>query len=35
MHIRDLSVIGRSLVYGALLLLPILVAACTKGGSGY
>ena len=34
MNIRT-SAIGRSLAYLALLLLPILVAACGKGGSGY
>jgi hypothetical protein len=35
MNIRGTSTISRSLAYLALLLLPILVAACNKGGSGY
>ena len=35
MHIRGISGMGRSLAYGALLLLPILLAACNKGGSSY
>ena len=36
MNIHKISGVGRSLAYGALLLLPILVAACGKGGSsGY
>ena len=36
MNIRKISSVSRSLAYGALLLLPILVAACGKGGSsGY
>ena len=35
MNIRQVPAIGRSLALGALLLLPILVAACSKGGSGY
>lgn len=36
MNIRKISAVGRSLAYGALLLLPVLVAACSKGGSsGY
>ncbi len=36
MNIRQISSLGRSLIFGAILLLPILVAACGKGGSsGY
>jgi len=34
MHIRRLRGLGRSLAYGALLLLPFIVAACNKGGGG-
>ena len=34
MHIRHIPAIGRSLALGALLLLPVLVSACSKG-SGY
>lgn len=35
MNIRHIPAIGRSLALGALMLLPILVAACSKGSSGY
>jgi hypothetical protein len=36
MNIHKISGAARSLAYGALLLLPILIAACSKGGgSGY
>lgn len=35
MNIRKTSGISRSLAYVALVLLPVLVAACGKGGSGY
>jgi len=35
MNIRGISGLGRSLAYGALMLLPIVLAACSKGGSGY
>ena len=32
MNIRNIHSLGRSLAYGALLLLPLIVAACNKGG---
>jgi hypothetical protein len=32
MNIRGISTIGRSLLYGAVLVLPALVAACSNGG---
>jgi hypothetical protein len=35
MSIRGTSGISRSLAYLALVLLPVLVAACGKGGSSY
>jgi hypothetical protein len=35
MNIRKTRGISRSLAYVTLLLLPLLVAACSKGGSGY
>jgi hypothetical protein len=35
MNIRDVSRLSRSFAWVALLLLPVLVAACSKGGSGY
>jgi len=35
MNIRGFFGMDRSLAYLALLLLPILLAACSKGGSSY
>jgi hypothetical protein len=35
MNIHGFSGLRRSLVYGALMLLPIVLSACSKGGSGY
>jgi hypothetical protein len=35
MNIHGISGRRLSLVYGALMLLPIVLAACGKGGSGY
>ena len=35
MNIRHMPAIGRSLALGALLLLPIVIAACNNGGSSY
>ena len=35
MNIRGITGRRQSLVYGGLMLLPIVLAACGKGGSGY
>ena len=35
MNIHGISGLRRSLVYGALVLLPIVLSACGKGGSSY
>ena len=35
MNIHGISGLRRSLVYGALMLLPIVLSACGKGGSSY